>query len=168
MAFAPFHEMFPYLAERQTRVITVLPESNLREPLGLPPGNYVFLELFCDEPKCDCRRVFFSVVTSHRKEVEAVVSWGWEDPAFYADWMRNDDPGVIASLVGPALSPGAPQSNLAPGILYLVRELLITNVPYVKRIKRHYRIFRDRIEGRSAGLSAEAEAATETETEWIV
>jgi len=164
MPFAPFHEMFPYIAERQTRVITVLPESNLR----LPPGNYVFLEMFCDEPRCDCRRVFFSVVTSHRKAAEAVVAWGWEEPAFYAQWMKSDEPRLIAGLVGPILNPGSPQSRLAPGILYLVKKVLITDPAYVKRLKRHYRLFRDRIEGQRGRSIQETETETETETEWRV
>ena len=72
MPFRLFHDFFPELAERETRTLTVLPGADL----GVPPGEYGLLEMFCDEPGCDCRRVFFSVFSSASKRMDAVVAWG--------------------------------------------------------------------------------------------
>jgi hypothetical protein len=146
MPYVSFHDYFPTVAERETRSITVLPGSDL----SLPAGNYAFLEMFCDEPRCDCRRVFFYVVSSLRKDVEAVIAWGWEKPDFYARWMREDDPNVIADLKGPALNLGSPQSALAPALLELVQNALLQDHQYVERIKRHYRMFRERIDEKAS------------------
>jgi hypothetical protein len=138
-----FHDYFPEVADRETRSITVMSGSGT----GLPADDYAFLEMYCDEEKCDCRRVFFSIISRARKRVEAVVAWGWEDADFYAKWFTYNDPSVVAELKGPVLNPGSPQSKLAPAILKLVQDVLLSDTAYVERIKRHYQMFRARIDG---------------------
>jgi hypothetical protein len=76
--YVPFHFRFPELAERETRNIKTFSEIIS----GLPADDYGFVELFCDEPGCDCRRVFFSVFSERRKEMEAVIAYGWESRKF--------------------------------------------------------------------------------------
>jgi len=145
MPYQLFHNLFPETAEQETRTITVLKDS----APGLPAGRYSFLEMFCNERNCDCRRVFLYVVSSLRNDVEAVVAWGWEKPEFYAKWMKDDDPNVVAALKGPTLNLGSPQSSLAPAILDLVQNVLLQDEAYVERIKRHYRSFRARIDAKT-------------------
>lgn len=145
MAYVPFRDYFREVADRETRTITIMPDSGT----GLPAGDYGFLEMYCDERGCDCRRVFFYVISRFRNEVEAVVAWGWEDLQFYAEWFSYDDPFVVAELKGPVLNPGSPATELAPAILELVRNVLLRDPNYVARIKRHYSMFRDRIDGPS-------------------
>jgi hypothetical protein len=70
MPFVPFPDMCPEIAERETHTITVRPGAKL----GLPPAHYEFVEMFCDEPGCDCRRVFLYVLSSLRQDVEAVIA----------------------------------------------------------------------------------------------
>jgi hypothetical protein len=149
MPFRLFHDLFPDVAERETRTLTVLPGSHH----GLPAGNYAFLEMFCDEPRCDCRRVFFWVISSLRKDVEAVVAWGWEDLDFYAKWMKYGSRKDAEDLKGPILNIGSPETKLAPAILELARNVLLQDKAYIERIKRHYRMFRDRIEGKTGRMS---------------
>ena len=142
MSYVLLHDYFPDVAERETRTITVSPRSEF----GLPAGSYGFLEMFCDEPGCDCRRVFFYVLASFQKDVQAVVAWGWEKPEFYAQWFGDDDPEVLAELVGPLLNPASPRTKLAPAILALVRDVLLKDDQYVARVKRHYGMFRNAID----------------------
>ena len=94
MPYSLFHSRFPDVAERETRTVTVLDSADF----NLPPARYSFLEMFCDEPGCDCRRVFFSVVSSLQKDIQAVITWGWEDQEFYVTWMGDDDPHIINDL----------------------------------------------------------------------
>lgn len=56
MPFRLFHDLFPEIAERETRSVFLPVAQN-----GLPAGGYAFKEMFCDEPGCDCRRAFFPV-----------------------------------------------------------------------------------------------------------
>jgi hypothetical protein len=92
MPYVPFDEYFRELAEAETRVITI-PTGGSG---GLPADSYVFCELFCNERGCDCRRVFFSVISESQKRMEAIVAYGWETKAFYAKWMGDAD---LANLV---------------------------------------------------------------------
>jgi hypothetical protein len=142
MPFRFFHDLFPEVAEQETRSFMVFPESDS----PLPVGEYGFLEMFWDEHRCDCRRVFFFVMSSLRQDVEAVVAWGWEDKAFYKKWMRYGTDRDAAHLKGPILNPGSPATQLAPAIPELVRNVLLQDPDYIERVKRHYKMFRDKID----------------------
>ena len=78
MPYVGFYEYFPEIAKRETHSITILEKSDT----GLPAGEYGFLELYCNERKCDCRRVFFYVVTPSRTQPLAVIAYGWESKEF--------------------------------------------------------------------------------------
>ena len=143
MPFAMFRDYFPEISKAETRNIAIFKESDM----NLPAGNYTFLEMYCDEPGCDCRRVFLYVVSDRNKGVEAVITYGWESPEFYANWMNNDDPYIVAALKGPSLNLGSPQSKQAPALLELVRTVLLQDKAYLERIKRHYSMFRQKIDG---------------------
>jgi len=150
MSYVAFHDRFPIIAERETRTVTVLRESDF----GLPTGDYGFIEMFCDEPGCDCRRAFFYVVSSRRRDVEAVIAYGWESREFYARWMRYSDERDIADLQGPVLNLFSPQSKLAPAILELFKKVLLRDRAYVNRVKEHYRIFRAEIDRKGRGRAS--------------
>jgi hypothetical protein len=142
MPYVDFHKHFPKIAEQETRIVTIFDDA----AFGLPAGHYTFFELFCDEPGCDCRRVFFAVASSHREIIEAVIAYGWESPEFYARWMGSNDSADIAALKGPVLNLASPQSDLAPAILELARKLLLSDETYIERVKQHYKFFRDKVD----------------------
>jgi hypothetical protein len=60
MPMVPFYTEFPDLAAEETRYAIVRGHSRL------PDGEYAFLEFYCNEPGCDCRRVFINVVPKKR------------------------------------------------------------------------------------------------------
>ena len=142
MPYVYLREHLPEIAERETRTITVLEQSTT----GLPPAEYSLLEMYCDERGCDCRRVFFYVVSLLKNDVKAVIAYGWESPEFYARWMRDDSPEMIEELQGPVLNMGSPQSSLAPAILKIVKDIILQDCAYVERIKSHYAMFRAKID----------------------
>ena len=72
MPFVELYVYFPEVAGRETRSITIPPGSGF----DLPPDDYGFLELYCNERGCDCRRVLFYVVARSRAGVQAVIGWG--------------------------------------------------------------------------------------------
>ncbi|MBM4023803.1 MAG: hypothetical protein FJ280_00120 [Planctomycetes bacterium] len=142
MPYVSLQEYFPEVAKQETRSITVFPGSGSR----LPPNDYGFLEMYCDEPGCDCRRVLFYVIARSRPGVQAVIGWGWEDVDFYARWMGSGDQTEAARLKGPALNLLSPATDLAPALVDLVRNVLLQDSKYVERIKRHYQMFRENVE----------------------
>lgn len=139
MPFAPFTAKFRELGIAETRVLTAL---NLP---GVIPGEYALMELYCDEPGCDCRRVLFSVHRRGSKIPEAVIGYGWESIEFYSQWLGRDDPKAIREMQGPSLNPISPQSSMAPALLQQM-PFILQDIKYVERLKRHYAMFRAEVE----------------------
>jgi hypothetical protein len=139
MPMTPFMERFPELGARETRSVTVTQRQDL------PNGEYGFIELYCDEPGCDCRRVTIDVLRPETgwSRVWATISYGWESPDFYREWSRaGTDP---VEMQGPCLDPINAQSQYSPALLNLFR-LLLQSSDYVERLKRHYQMFRDAVD----------------------
>lgn len=145
MPFELFQELFPKLAETETRSVTIPAGNSL-----LPADEYGLLEAYCDDDDCDCRRVFFNVVSRKRNDVVAVVAYGWESEEFYMKWYGGEPTNemerlTIQEMRGIGLNAASPQSELAPAILKLVAWLL-TDPAYVARIKRHYQMFKEKVD----------------------
>jgi len=140
MPYEPFYERFKEIAIRETRSITI------RNNPDLPDDEFGFLELYCNDENCDCQRVFFNVVSRKRGKDVAVIAYGWEDSEFYARWYRRNDPQLIQEMQGPILNPTSQQSELAPALLRLVRDTLLKDPAYIERLKRHYRMFKEKVD----------------------
>ncbi|MEI8257001.1 MAG: hypothetical protein WCJ30_15110, partial [Deltaproteobacteria bacterium] len=139
MPYAAFAEKFPDIAGPESRVVIVLNHATL------PPGRYALIELYCNEVGCDCRRVFLNVYREETRTLEAVVAYGWESRDFYVRWMGDDDPNVIATLFGSSLKMGSPVTPLSDALLVQVK-MALSDVNYVERLKRHYRMYREVID----------------------
>lgn len=139
MAYQPLHERLPKVAEEETRVITVLNSPDL------PAGSYTLLEAYCNDPSCDCRRVFFNVLSLEKKEVVAVIAYGWGSREHYIAWFGEDNPQMIREMQGPILNRGSHQSELAPALLEKIK-IILQDKKYVERLKHHYRMFRATID----------------------
>jgi hypothetical protein len=132
----PLYARFRDLAFREMRSATVL-----GDPI-VPPGEYGFLELYCDEPHCDCRRVVLQVLRSDTgARVWATINYGWETIDFYERWFHGDRAGA-ADMAGATLDPLNEQSEHSDGLLRLFRDVVLRDAAYVERLKRHYRLFK--------------------------
>ncbi|MCX7039109.1 MAG: hypothetical protein NT005_08260, partial [Spirochaetes bacterium] len=67
--------------------------------------------------------------------------------------MRKPDPVSVKNLKGPILNPGSPMTELAPMLLQLTQNVLLQDAEYTERIKRHYHVFREKIDGPSPNES---------------
>ncbi len=142
---ALFRQYFKEIAEAETRSITLF-EGN---ESGLPPGEYGFVEFYCDEKNCDCRRVHLMVVADwNREKPLAMLGFGWESPKFYDKWMHGADKKMAEQMAGVSLEPFFAQTKYAPGAKKLCENVLLADPNYVERLKQHYRMMRDRIDGR--------------------
>ena len=93
MPYTQFYDKFPDIAEKETRSLIIHDDPEL------PDDQYIFIELYCDEKSCDCRRVFFNVLSEKTKKILAVITYGWEKRQYYIDWMGDNNPDVIDSLL---------------------------------------------------------------------
>ncbi len=83
MIYCELHEVFPNLAERETRNITVAFET----PGLPPPGTYYFRELFCADPTCDCNSAMINVFyeSPEKTHVASTLRYFWKPREFYED-----------------------------------------------------------------------------------
>ena len=49
-------------------------------------------------------------------------------------------------MQGPILNPGSPQSELAPALLDMVRGVVLKDREYIARLKRHYQMFKVKVD----------------------
>jgi hypothetical protein len=134
MAMRPFFHLVGERALQETRSITV-PEGR-----ALPAGSYGFIEFYCDDPKCDCRRVIFQVWREDTKnKVWATITYGWDTPEYYAKWCGCGIGNQAREMASATLEQISPQTELSIPLLHMFRELLLSDPDYVARLKRHYR-----------------------------
>src|SRR6266404_5222903 len=130
-----FSRRFPHLLESETKACTV------RTPVaGLPAGMYIFLEFYCTDPACDCRRVLLQVWGVKQDRVLACIHYGWETEEFYTEFCGN--PETARVLRAGVLDPDRRRSKVAPVLLRIFRVVLLRDKTYVARLKRHYEMFK--------------------------
>jgi len=154
MPYEMMYNLLPELAVKETRTITVLGDNNLY----LPNGEYGLLEMYCNDEDCDCRRVIINVVFRDTDKSLALICYGWEQLSFYVKWyygaetklsdLESGEKSDLRTYKGPGLSMEGPQSNLAPSILQLVIDQVLSDKDYVSRLKRHYKLFREKVDER--------------------
>jgi len=148
MSYEPFYERFRELAMRETRSFTVA-DGNYP---GLPADEYALLEAYCNDKNCDCQRVFFNIASRKRQRIVAVVTYGWESEAFYRKWYGGKDDAlarmVVSEMMGLGLNSESQQSEIAPALLAPIRDILLDDPAYIERLKRHYQIFKERVDSK--------------------
>ena len=150
MPMTPFFERFPERGVQETRSVTITGRSDL------PDGDYGFIELYCDEPHCDCRRVMVVVLRPDTgwNKFWATINYGWESREFYLRWAGAPQ-GDRGPWEGPFLDPLATQTRYSPVLLELFKSLL-QSPDYVERLKSHYRLFRTAVEKELAGSDGQS------------
>lgn len=71
MDFLPFYSRYKDTAAKETRTIKITASD-----LGVPPGEYMLLENYCSDPRCDCRKVMINVVTPPPSRILATIGYG--------------------------------------------------------------------------------------------
>jgi len=124
----PFFEKFKDVGEKETRVVTVFRRGDFG---ALPPGEYAFVELYCDEKNCDCRRVMIMVLDKGQNRILATINLGFDS--------REDD-------AGPFLDPLNRQSEHSKDLMALFLDVINTDPAYLARLQRHYVMFKEKID----------------------
>lgn len=145
----PFHSVLAEIAQREVRWIHLAPEPGVASSCGLSAGEYAFIEFYCEDLECDCRRVFFQVLARHRQDkVLASINYGWEKESFYRKRLPWD-PDAPKQIVRGSLDPMNEQSEHSAELLELFQQHVLDE-PYRLRLRRHYRLFREELARRRA------------------
>jgi hypothetical protein len=136
----PFHSVLPEIAQREVRCVHLGPGADS----PLPADEYVFLEFYCDDLTCDCRRVFLQVIAKNQPgKIFAGISYGWEKESFYRKRMPWN-PDEARGTVRGELDPFNEQSEFAEDFLDLFKRFLLDE-RYRMRLRRHYLLFREEL-----------------------
>ena len=102
----------------------------------LPDGEYSFLDLYCSDPDCDCRKTMIQVM--HNGKLVSIINYGWEPAGFYKKWMGSSaDDNLFPPMNGASIDLSSPNRVDEAGILSLFHALL--NDLWVAKFKRHYK-----------------------------
>ena len=87
----PFHSLLPEVAQREVRCLHLQAATGASPASGLRAGEYAFVEFYCADLNCDCRRAFIQVIgRDHQDRVLASINCGWETESFYRERMPYD------------------------------------------------------------------------------
>ncbi len=155
MPMVPFAELFEDPASWELKGVDLEDTGPVGEESEIPDGRYWFLESYCDEAGCDCRRVFLNVVRDGSDEILATISYGWEEAGFYRKWMGGATTVFGRKMAAPTLATMCPQSKYAPLLLDLFRDVVL-DPDYLGRLRRHYEMFKDAVDKRHHRKEGEA------------
>lgn len=99
-------------------------EITLHHGPGLPDGDYAFLDSYCSDPDCDCRKVMIQV--HYNRRYVALINYGWESIAFYKSWYgaTKIDLQTVQEMKGPSIDLNSPNRLDPQAILALFQHLL--------------------------------------------
>lgn len=103
----------------------------LADSRGLPDGEYRFVDMYCIDPGCDCRKTIIRVF--HNGKHVSTLNYGWESPAFYRRWMGGDDD---TGMAGGSVAFDSPDSVPRRAMLSLFTALL--DERWTSGFKKHY------------------------------
>jgi hypothetical protein len=121
-----FYQLFPEIGLKETRTAAVFGRDS-----SLPDDSYGFIELYCVDPACDCRRVMINVLAEKQRTHLATINHAFEPHA-------DDDPVQEQTF----LDPLNVQSRWSGALLGLFKEILLDEA-YRERLDRHYRMVKD-------------------------
>ena len=122
----PFHQIFPDATD------PVMTLTLAKKTGAIPKGSYGFIECYCTDPGCDCRRVLILVLDLKMKQ-KAAISFGF------------DQRGV---LDGPSLVPSPRKLACAPELLDFFVQALNSGAEWLERIYGQYRAVREKVDGK--------------------
>ena len=106
----------------------------------LPDGEYTFVDSYCTDNTCDCRKTIIQIM--HDGRIVSVVSFGWESPRFYLRWLGSaGDCELADEMSGLSIDLSSPDLVSPKGILLLLNHLL--NEKWIGMLKEHYRLIRE-------------------------
>jgi hypothetical protein len=121
-----FYHLFPEIGTRETRTATIFGRDS-----SLPDDSYGFIELYCVDPHCDCRRVMINVFSETGPTHLATINYAFDPPAV-------DGPIQEQTF----LDPLNVQSRWSGALLELFKEILRERA-YCERLERHYRMVKE-------------------------
>jgi len=108
---------------------------SIKQSPQLPDGEYSFIDTYCADPGCDCRKTMIQVM--HNEKLVSIINYGWESATFYENWMISSaKDNHIPKMHGASIDITSPDLVRTDGMLALFNALL--NDIWVAKFKHHY------------------------------
>jgi hypothetical protein len=108
---------------------------SIKESPQLPDGEYSFIDTYCVDPECDCRKTMIQVM--HNGKLVSIINYGWESSTFYENWMGSSAKDhSMPKMHGVSMDITSPDRVSTDGMLALFNALL--NDIWVAKFKHHY------------------------------
>lgn len=131
MEFTPAGELIG--DKHQLRSITLRGHSKAMD------GSYTFLDTYCTDEECDCRKAMIHVLRNG--VAVSIINFGWEPLAFYKKWYGKAGSHKDAvDFKGPSIDISSPDLVDGEEVLTLFARLL--DDAWIEKMKEHYRLFR--------------------------
>ncbi len=118
-----FDHVFLEIARTESRAVKIL------DAAGAAKATFLFREIYCTEPGCDCRRVVLQVQWVEERTVAATINY-----AFERSKRRNEAQCY--------LDPLELQTDASEELLDLFEETVETDAAYRETLRRHYKMWR--------------------------
>jgi hypothetical protein len=122
-----FDVAFPGLAREEMKIIRVT-----RDDL-IPDGDYAFEEFYCNEPRCDCRRVILRIQAIPSRRTVATLNYAFEPPV--PGTLHADEPQIM-------IDPLNPQSELSDVFAAVFEDLIETDPTFRATFIGHYELWK--------------------------
>lgn len=128
---------YPELAEKETRILTILQEHD-----NLLKWDYIIQEMYCTDLKCDCKKVSFNIVWPNN-EIYYLDYW-FEKPEYYIKWWIWDE--ELAKEMS-WLSVNTFNWNIEENkkVFETIKRVL-EDKKYIDRLKKHYQLMKEEVE----------------------
>jgi hypothetical protein len=136
--FSSFFDEFPKLIESEFRNIFITDNGFYKH---IPPGNYAFLEMYCVDANCDCRKVIIHVISADPFKTWAVLNYGWEPEAYYRAWWGKSHL-LYRPMSGVTFDPPT-KDPLKQEFLKIFEAILQSDTKYARRLEAHYSMFKE-------------------------
>jgi hypothetical protein len=134
MEFVPAGEIIG----NQHQVRTV----GLKQSPHLPDGDYTFVDTYCTDASCDCRRTLIQVL--YNGVHVSTIGFGWESPSFYRNWMGvTTDEEYMPQLHGATIDMASPNKVSAQSMIGFFDALL--DDKWINTFKRNYAAVKKKI-----------------------
>jgi uncharacterized protein YecA (UPF0149 family) len=105
----------------------------------LPSGEYAFLDTYCTNNTCDCRKTIIQIF--HENKHVSTVSYGWESPNFYLRWLKSTkDRKLAKEMSGVSIDYSSPDLVSSDAIILFINRLL--DEKWISMLKENYRLIR--------------------------
>lgn len=121
----------------------------IEKSLKLPDREYAFIDMYCSDADCDCRKTMIHVL--HNGKHVSTINYCWESQSFYENWMGdNNETNPYTPMTGASIDISSP-NRVDPNEMLGLFNHLLSDV-WIAKFKAHYQAFKAALPGKATSL----------------